>query len=631
MPTNNRTKPFFLSAVNILQIGIAGLLVFGAMYVAGFGVFDDTYVRVGALTLAVFLFLLSASWGSVKRPAGWFVVDAVMSVLMAAAIYRYFVLSEELESGLYDLTTEDIVFGCGGILVLLEMSRRVVGLPLVIFCVFAISYALLGGNLPGMLGHSGVDFGEFLLTLWYSFDGVYGRPMAVVSTTILVFIIFGSVLEAMGIGDVLLKISVRVAGGLRGGAAHAAVVASGLFGTISGSAVANVVGTGVITIPMIKRSGFKAKFAGAVEAAASSGGQLMPPVMGAVAFIMADVTGIPYLQICIAALIPALFYYASLFSFIAIEARVNNIPTVPLEERPKITRRDWLMCTGFIAPLTLVIVMLTQGTSPAYAGFWAVILSLFMGFAFTPKLLTDSTALIAMLKSSGRASATILVAVAAVGLIIAVMNMTGLGIRFAGAIQTLGEGSLFLSLIVMMFGCLILGMGMPTVPAYLIIILVMGTAVEGMGVPTIAAHLFVVYFAALSAVTPPVALAAFAAAPIAKASPLGIGAVCVRISLIGFLIPYVFVYEPSLLLITDFNALGFIWAIIRLIVSIALLTMGVGQTRLISVATMILAIVILTPALELQLISLVLSAFIIVKIIRAKKNSPINTTITSTK
>jgi len=283
---------------------------------------------------------------------------------------------------------------------------------------------------------------------------------------------------------------------------------------------------------------------------------------------MSDVTGIPYLTICVAATLPALFYYASLFVAVHLEAVRRGIRPIPRQGRPKIEAHDWLMSLCFVVPLLLMLAIMISGRSPALAGFWAVIAAIVIGFVLNPELRRHPLMILEALKMGGLAAAQVVVAVAAIGIVIGVMNMTGLGLRFAGVIQDLAGESLFLSLVMMMLGSLVLGMGMPTVPAYLVVILVMGPAIEMMGVPTIIAHLFVVYFGVLSAITPPVAIAAFAAAPIARANPGAIGVDACRIALIGFVIPFVLVYNPSLSLVTGFTFSGLFWVCLRLSLAI---------------------------------------------------------------
>ena len=586
-------------------------MVASIIYTAGWGIYDDTYVRVGTFSLAAVTILYIHF--STKERSIWFrLIDLSLIAAVLAATYRYFWVSEELETGLYELEMVDMIYCFCGLAALAELVRRVVGIPLLIVCAVAFAYALAGEMLPSAVGHAGIDLSELLTTVWYSFDGIFGRPIAVVTSTILIFILFGALLEALGVGDVLLKLAFRVTRRFAGGDAHAAVLASGLFGTISGSSVANVVGTGVITIPMIKKRGFTAKFAGAVEAAASSGGQLMPPIMGAVAFIMADVTGIPYLEICLAAMIPALFYYGSLFAFISSEAHRMQMKPMKDQAVEPLTRTEKLKCLPFVLPLILIIVLMVMGSSPALAGFWAVITAAALGLAVEPQLLKQPQRLWKLLSSGAKSASTITVAVGAVGIIIAIMNGTGLGLRFAEAIQMVAEGNLFLSLVMMALGCLVLGMGMPTVPAYLIIILVMGPTVEALGVETIAAHLFVVYYAVLSAVTPPVALAAFAAAPIARANPISLSFTSLRLAIIGFLIPFAFVYQPSLLLINDdFSFISLIIAVFLTTVAVVMISMSFKLSGLIRWVCILIGLAAISPVAWAQMAAVVAAVLIV--------------------
>lgn len=549
------------------------------VYVAGYGILNETILRVGTYTLAALALIAAAAIGRFDEPPRrrwWWIADAALFVSLAASTLRYFAIGGALEIGLYSFTAEDVAIGVVGVAALLILTRRAFGLPLAMVCLLALGYGLYGEYLPWIFQHGGYSLSQVTQVVWYSFDGVFGGPLSVVVTLIVVYVVFGALLEGIGAGPVLLNFAFAVTGWSRGGPAHAAIVASGVFGTMSGSVSGNVVGTGVMTIPMIVRRGFPARYAGGVEAAASSGGQFMPPVMGAVAFIMSDVTGIPYLTICVAALLPALFYYASLFAAVHLDAVKRGIEPIPKAERPKLTRFDWVMSLCLVLPLALIVGMLLSGRSPALAGFWAVIAVVVLGFIINPDLRRNPARLLDALKAGGQAAAQIIIAVGAIGIVIGIMNMTGLGLRFAGIIREIAGDSLFLSLVMMMLGSLVLGMGMPTVPAYLIIILVLGPAIELMGVPTLTAHLFVVYFGVLSSITPPVAIAAFAAAPIARANPMAIGIDACRIALVGFIIPFVLIYNPSLSLVIDFTIEGIVWVCLRLSLAIWLLSTAVS-------------------------------------------------------
>ncbi len=517
--------------------------------------------------------LTNRTWPT-KLP--FLLLDVAILTTLGIALNWYFTIFRKLERGSFFFVspTENYI-ALAGVICILLVALRLFGPPLTIVGSLAVAYGLYGQNTPGMLKHAGYSFTEVMRVLWYSFDGVFTQPVAVVISLILIFIVFGTVLEGIGAGQVLLKMAFNLTGGLRGGAAHAAVVASGLFGTISGSVTANVVGTGVFTIPMIKGQGFKNSFAGGVEAAASSGGQIMPPVMGAVAFIMADVTGIPYLNIALGALIPALFYYGGLFVAVSVEAAKHDIPVIPKEQRPKITTQDWLMSLCFIIPMVIIIWVLIAGYSAAIAGFYATIAGIVLGILLNPELRRAPWKLIPILSKAGQACSVILVAVGLIGIVIGIFNMTGLGLRFSSFILGVAGSNLLLALFLMMGGCLILGMGVPTVPAYLIIVLVMGPAIQGMGdgnLSIFTVHLFAVYFAVLSFVTPPVAIAAIVAAPIAGAPPMKTAVAAVKIAFVGFLVPYMFIFNPSLTLIGGVFEWGeFISAVVRMILAIWLI------------------------------------------------------------
>lgn len=567
------------SEMVVWLIGIAIALV--AIYTATFGVIDEIYQRsitVGAsIVLTVFAVPLVRVYSRARGAArlGLWAIDLILVGLMVLSILWFASVYDELESGLYDFLLTDILIGAGGLLAVLELTRRAFGWPLAILAILCIAYALFGKDLPWIFAHAGYDLETVMRTVWYSFDGVFGFIVITVISLIFIFIIFGAVLEATGAGAVLLRIAVQVTGGLRGGPAHAAIAASGFFGTISGSVSANVVGTGVFTIPMIKERGFKNSFAGGVEAAASSGGQFMPPVMGAVAFVMADVTGIPYLVIIGAALVPALFYYGSLFVAVWVEAARRGIEAVPKAERQKVSREDWKLSLMFVIPILVIIGVLITGRSPAMAGLWATVIGAALGFMNAEVRKRPQIYLEALAKG-GEQCGRIMVAVAAIGIIVGVMNLTGLGIRFSNLILSFAGDNLFFAMLLVALASMILGMGLPTIPAYLIIVLIMGEAMEKLGVPKILVHLFVLYYGVLSAITPPVAIAAYAAAPIAESNPMTTAVQALKLSFVGFIVPFVFIYNPSLSLVVEFEIVAFIWVVLRLALAIWLMTTALG-------------------------------------------------------
>ena len=605
-----------------------------AVYTATFGIIDEIYQRsitVGvSLIIAIFGSSLAKLYQTENKQTkfGQWGIDFVLIFLVVLSIVWFSSVYDELESGLYSFLPDDLVVGCGGLLVVLEMTRRCYGWPLAFFAFLTIIYALFGADLPWIFAHAGYDLESVLRTVWYSFDGVFGFIVIIVLSLIFIFIIFGAMLEATGAGSTLLKIAISLTGPLRGGPAHAAIAASGFFGTISGAVTANVVGTGVFTIPMIKARGFRNSFAGGVEAAASSGGQFMPPVMGAVAFVMADFTGIAYVIIIAAALMPALFYYGGLFIAVWVEAARLGITSIPKEEREVLTREDWIKSLMFFVPVIVIIGVLVTGRSPASAGLWATVAGVVMGF-INPIVRKRPQIFIDALAKGGEQCARIMVAVAAIGIIVGVMNLTGLGIRFSNMVLAFAGTNLFFALVLMALASLVLGMGLPTIPAYVIIVIIMGGAIEKLGVPKMLVHLFVVYFGVLSAITPPVAIAAYAAAPIAKANPMNTAMQALKLSSVGFMIPFVLIYNPSLSLVYNFEVIAFVSVVIRLALAIWLVTTALGgvdraplpvYSRILRIT---LGVVILLTYIEVQIAGFIASLILLyVDSKRAKSTIP---------
>ena len=559
------------------------------MYTAYFGPFEPFRHRSLALLAAVAIVVLTKPLVSIVNPASKLTVascwlaDAIVFGAVALGVNALLNAMEGIENGLYIYSEGEIWIAFFAMLGLLELGRRVFGWPLFFLGIFAIAYTIFGRHLPGFLRHSGFSLESFVEIAWFGAQGVFGMPTAIMINLILIFIVFGVVLEGTGAGDSLIRISMASTGRLRGGPAHAAILASGMFGTMSGSVTANVVGTGVVTIPMIRSRGFSPPFAGAVEAAASSGGQIMPPVMGAGVFLMAELTGTPYLTLCLAALIPALMYYASLFVSVSLEAKRLDIQPVAPADRVVLNRNDLLDSLMFLLPVAAIIFNLVVGRSPAMAGFWATVLALLMVIAVNKDMRKNPVQLLKTLGKAGIAGSNILVAVGVLGIFLAAINLSGVGLKFALLVQEFSNGGLLVGLVLMMLGCIVLGMGMPTLPAYLIIILVMGPAMKQLGQEPVAVHLFVFYYGVLSAITPPVALAAFAAAPITGASPFMTAWLAMRMAVIGFVVPYMFIFEPEILLIFGFEPLSLVMVLVRLLLVMLLAAqafIGVDATHL---------------------------------------------------
>ncbi|MEM9855075.1 MAG: TRAP transporter fused permease subunit [Pseudomonadota bacterium] len=450
-------------------------------------------------------------------------------------------------------TSLDFVLFPVATVLVLYLTWRQFGAFIVGFCLFWIIYFFVRGVLPdwtGILAGSEATAAQSMRTMvlnfWSQTGGMFGQPLQVVSGNVLIFIVFGAVLMASGAGDLLMKLANRLTGQFTGGAAHASVASSALFGTLSGAAISNVVSTGVMTIPVIKKAGFKPPFAAAVEAAASTGGQIMPPVMGVVAFFVAGQIGLEYRYIIVAAILPAIFFYFGTFLTVYFEARRQGVGPLPAAERPKLNRRETVQCLVFIVPLGVLSFFLFTQPSVQKAGFYGFLAAVLSALVLFPAFRNWGRVYRAFV-DAGRMSGTIVVIVAAIGLIVGLIQVSGFSGRLALLLAQLASGPLFLTLIVVALGAIVLGMGLPPGATYFIIVIALSSGIDAVGIPPLTLHLFVVFFAVLSTVTPPVALAAFAAAPIAGANPMQTGFQAARLALAGFLIPFVFVYHPAVL------------------------------------------------------------------------------------
>ena len=469
--------------------------------------------------------------------------------------------------------------------VFIVLSWKVWGAPLSVVGVVALIYFYTGEHWPWIFETARVDLADTSEDLWFNQgDGILGTIMGIIIFTVFPFIMLGTMLERTGGGRSLIKLAVHVTRGFRGGPAHAAILASGLFGTMSGGAVTNVVATGVITIPMIKQRGFSPAFAGGVEATASSAGQIMPPIMGAAAIVMSDLTGISYLTIIIAALVPALAYYISLFTSVVFEARRLGVEVggEDLERADlRVDRQDYVNLVMVVVPIGVVVAALLQGLSAAGAGMTAFFSIVPLSF-FNPEVRRRPLIIVEALAQAGLTFGRLLMAISVVGIVVAVLGATGLPQDFVTLIDDVSGGSLFVTLIVTGIAALMLGMGMPTLPAYLTIVLILGPAMQNLGLTVLAAHLFVLYYAVASSITPPVAVAAYAAASIAEAPPIRTAMMALRVGLVKFAVPFIFAYYPVLLLVPivfpegeSFAWTDFLSVLFRLMVFIYLVSSAV--------------------------------------------------------
>lgn len=528
------------------------------LYTAQLGIFTAQIQRSVHLGFAlVLVFLL---YPARKKSSKRITVLDVLFALAAAAIAGYVVINFiDLLYRAGDYTTLDLIVGGVGILLVLEAARRVVGLPIVIIASIFLLYNYFGRYIPGFLQHGGFPPDRIVGHMWYTTEGIMGIPLGVSSTFIFLFIMFGAFLEKTGIGKFFIDLANAVAGSAAGGPAKVAVITSALEGTVSGSSVANTVGSGSFTIPMMKKLGYRPEFAGAVEAAASTGGQIMPPIMGAAAFLMSEFTNTPYVQIAKSAIIPALLYFAGVFIVVHLEAKKTGLRGMKKDELPKMWRlmRD----QGYLfLPLAAIIYMLVEGRTPTFAALFGLYTAVAVDFLATLVAAVRAGKLGATMKqffwdcvkaleNGARGAVGVAIACATAGVIVGTVTLTGLGLKMADGLVTLAGGHLLLTLIFTMISSLILGMGAPTTANYVITSTIAAPALLKLGVPLLAAHMFVFYFGIIADITPPVALAAFAGAGIAKANPLKTGVNATKLAIAAFLVPYFFVYAPSLLLI----------------------------------------------------------------------------------
>ena len=517
------------------------------LYTAIFGVLDAQLqrgVHLGfGLALVFLLYPTCKSWSRHKLHP----FDLLLAVLGAAApayiIYEY----QNLVLRAGTVSDMDLAVGIIGIILVIEAARRVVGIPMVCVVLVFIAYAFAGPYMPGVLAHRGLTPAQLVSHLYFTTEGIFGIPLGVSSTFIFLFILFGAYLESTGLGKFFIDIANAIAGWASGGPAKVAVLSSGLMGTVSGSSVANVVGTGSLTIPMMKKLGYHKDFAGAVEAAASTGGQLMPPVMGAAAFLMAEFVGVPYIDIVKAAIIPALLYFAGVWLGVHFEAKRSNLKGIPRSELPKIG--TLLRERGHLAlPLVVIVYLLVSGYTPMRAALVAIILSILCS-ALRKSTRMKPIEIVEGLEKGARNVLGVLVACAAAGIIIGVVTKTGVGLKLASGLLELSGGMLLPTMFFTMITAIILGMGVPTTANYVITSTIAAPALVQMGVPVLAAHMFVFYFGIIADVTPPVALAAYAGAGISGGNALKTGVNASKLAIAAFIIPYIFVLSPVILMV----------------------------------------------------------------------------------
>ena len=538
-----RPEGFWGMAIKVICI-VFSLFQF---YTAGFGVLPAQIQRpLHVFFTFVLVFLLYPSFKSFSRKTmHW--LDVILAVAAGVTMMYLVINYQEIMYRGGIPTTLDLVFGAMAIFFTFEVARRIVGWPIVLVALVFVLYARFGRYIPGFFAHRGFTWTRIVNHMYLTTEGILGAPIGVSSTFVFMFILFGAFLNKTGLGKFFIDLALAAAGHQAGGPAKVAVISSGFFGTISGSSVANTVTTGTFTIPLMKSIGYDGHFAGAVEAASSTGGQLMPPIMGAAAFIMSDFIGIPYITIAIAAVLPALLYYMAVFIMIHMEAKRLGLKGLPKDQLPN-TKKIFMDGGHLLIPLFVIIYMLVKGYTPLKAAFYSILIT--VGVAMMRKntrlKLSD---IVDAFDEGARSSLGVAAACACAGLVIGSVTLTGIGLKLANGIVSLAGGHLFFTLVLTMVTSILLGMGLPTTAKYIVLASMAAPAIQKFGVPVLAAHMFIFYYGIIADLTPPVALAAYAGAGIAGAEPMKTGFTALRLAVAGFLIPYFFAYNPELLMI----------------------------------------------------------------------------------
>jgi len=513
------------------------------LYTGGFGLLTPMLQR--SVHLYVVIILVFLMYPLTFKKVGRVFDYIAIALAIGSAIY-IFTTYETLLHRIGDTSTMDIFFGVATIVLVLEATRRVTGWVLAMIGVVFIFYSYFGAYFPSVFESSNMSTNRFISLVFLSSEGIWGSTLAIAATFVALFVIFGAFLNATGAGKVFIDLAYFFGGRYRGGPAKVAVISSALMGTVSGSPVANVSSTGQFTIPLMKKIGYKPKVAGAIEAVASTGGSIMPPIMGAGAFVMAEMTGIPYGEIIIAAAIPAILYYLSVYFYVDLEAAKDNLKGLTKAELPDFKKTFMAGFHLYIGLGVLIYLLVFNQSSPMFSAFWSIV-ALVVSYVVVYFKQIDWSFLPEALVDGAKGMLLTTVACATAGIIVGVINLTGIGVTLTTLMVNIGGTSIILTLIVTMIACIILGMGLPPTAAYILLGVLTAPALVKLGIEPLYAHMFVFYFSCLAPITPPVALASFTAAGIAGSDPLKTSITSAKIGLVAFLIPYMFIFGPPLL------------------------------------------------------------------------------------
>lgn len=545
--SSEKTKRFGVQLIKAAVTALALVSAAFGLYTSALGVFTAVIQRDVYLGLVLTIVYLKQLQGDYEKSAPLYrkIVDfGLLFMASGSAIYllkNYVHIVNRIGAA----TTADILFGAFQVIALLEAARRLVGLPMFIIAMVFIVYGIVGPFLPYPLGHAGYDLTRIISHLYLTTEGIFGVSLGVASTVILIYSLFGSFLEVSGVGKFFTNLSLTIVGKSRGGSAKASIVASGLMGTVSGSAVANALTTGNFTLPLMMSTGYDAMTAAAILAVAATGGLIMPPVMGAGAFVMAELRGISYSSVAIAAAIPAILYYVSLFIESGLLADKNKVRILGSDEIPKV--KTVIRDSYLALPLLVIIVgLIVLYLPPQVAAFWAIVCTILVSMFKRETRITAPKAYNALCSGALSMLSTAITCSTA-GIIVGMVSLTGLGLKISEVLMGLSMGQSFLGLFIAMVIALVLGMGLPPVAAYIILAAMAVPPLVKMGIPLIAADMFVFYFSCIGNITPPVALAAFTTAGLAKTDPFKTGFLASFLGIVSFIVPYCFVYGPALL------------------------------------------------------------------------------------
>jgi len=534
------------TASGTVALAMAGFHLYTALTV----VYSPMIQRGVHLAFALaLLFLITPAREGAGRWDLWFRILAAIAGVVVT-VYAAVEFTAPAIRRVIDPTTTDLVFGTILVLLLVEATRRTAGLSLALVALCFFGYAFVGPWLPGLLGHPGFTYAQVISSIYIRLEGIFGTATGSSATYIYVFILFGAFLMRMGGGDFFIQLAQAVIGTTRGASAKVSVLASALFATITGTGPGNAAAVGVVTIPTMMRSGYSGKMAAALEAAASVGGQITPPIMGASAFIMADLIGVPYYEIALAALLPAALYFVSLFITADLEAAKHGLRGMRREELPALGATlagGW----HFLVPVAVLIYYLgVEQISPSRAGAYAALsfIPVWLGRALWSRQRIDWAQVVYSLEDASKGAVMIAAACAIVGIVMNVTDLTGLGLKFTSLIVGYSGGSLMALLVLTAIASILLGTGLPTTATYLIVAILVAPALANMGVPPLAAHLFVFYFGVISDLTPPTAVSCYVAGGIAGVSGMRVSFAATRIALPALIVPFMFVYQPALLL-----------------------------------------------------------------------------------